>query len=348
MEILHNFSLLIWNTINSFTAHLKISVLDLLIILTFLFYAHEGYTLGFSLAAIDLVSFIFSFILALRFYNSIAKLLTIFFTLPIGFANAISFFLIAFFSEVLLSLLSHWLLKLLPSLRQTSPVYRFYKKIDHILGILPGLLSAFIILSFILTVIVALPSSQFIKQQVSGSQLGSKLVANTSFFDSKLNDIFGGALNDTLSFMTIEPKSDELVNLHFTVSNGTIDTQAEQDMFAMVNTQRAQYGLAPLSFDESLALVARAHSQDMFKRGYFSHFTPEGLSPFDRMAKAGITFTSAGENLALAPSTELAMQGLMNSPGHRANILDPGYHKIGIGAVDGGIYGIMFTQDFTN
>jgi uncharacterized protein YkwD len=100
--------------------------------------------------------------------------------------------------------------------------------------------------------------------------------------------------------------------------------------------------------DMQLRKLARSHSLDMFQRGYFSHYTPDGLSPFDRMNAANIEYTYAGENLALAPSTDLAMQGLMNSPGHRANILNPNFNKIGIGAIDGGIYGIMFSQEFTN
>jgi uncharacterized protein YkwD len=119
-------------------------------------------------------------------------------------------------------------------------------------------------------------------------------------------------------------------------------------MFKMVNTERVQHGLAPVFFDAKLRAVARAHSDDMFKRGYFSHYTPEGLSPFDRMKNANIEFLSAGENLALAPTTELAMQGLMNSPGHRANILSPSFGKIGIGVIDGGIYGKMYSQEFTD
>ena len=155
-------------------------------------------------------------------------------------------------------------------------------------------------------------------------------------------------LNETLNFLTVEPKSDETIQLHYKLTNGTVDAKAEQQMFQLVNQQRVSAGLDPLIFDDSLRDVARAHSNDMFKRGYFSHYTPEGLSPFDRMQKAGINYQYAGENLALAPSTALAMQGLMNSPGHRANILSPNFHKVGIGVIDGGIYGEMYTQDFTN
>ncbi len=84
----------------------------------------------------------------------------------------------------------------------------------------------------------------------------------------------------------------------------------------------------------------------MLARGYFSHYTPEGLSPFDRMAKANIAFIAAGENLAFAPNVTLAMQGLMQSPGHRANILSKDFGRVGIGVLDAGIYGEMFVQEF--
>ena len=66
------------------------------------------------------------------------------------------------------------------------------------------------------------------------------------------------------------------------------------------------------------------------------------------MDRAGISYSIAGENLALAPSVVRAHDGLMNSSGHRRNILDPAFTKIGIGAIDGGVYGKMFTQIFTN
>ena len=94
--------------------------------------------------------------------------------------------------------------------------------------------------------------------------------------------------------------------------------------------------------------MARAHADDMFKRGYFAHDTPEGVDPFQRMQNAGIVFGLAGENLALAPTLEIAHTGLMNSPGHRANILRDGFRKIGIGVLDGGVYGKMFVQEFTD
>ncbi len=327
---------------------LGFNLLDVIIFAVIIFYLHEGYMLGFTLAFIDLSTFIISFILALKLYSAVGQVLVGVFDVPIGFANAGGFFLIAFLSELILSLLFRRAARYMPNISSENRIYQFFKKIDHFLGIFPGALSAFIILAFILSVIVSLPSSPLIKNLVTGSQVGSRMIANTHLFESKLNDIFGGALNESLNFITVRPESDEAVNLHFKTDKGTVSKEAEQQMFEMVNDERVEAGLELLVFDNSLRDVGRAHSRDMFERGYFSHYTPEKLSPFDRIERAGIKYLSAGENLALAPSTELAMQGLMNSPGHRRNILSPDYGKVGIGAIDGGIYGTMYTQVFSN
>jgi uncharacterized protein YkwD len=325
-----------------------ISPLDIIIILVVIFYAHEGYVLGFVIAFLDLVSFVVSFIVALKFYGVIAAFLANSFSLPLGFANAGGFFLTALITELVLSLLFRRGLHKLPNVSPSVTLYKIFKKIDHTLGLVPGAISAFIVLSFIFSVIVSLPSSPLIKNMVTKSIIGSRLIANASFFESKLNDVFGGALSETLNFLTVQPQSEERVKLNFKVTKGTVDSVAEQEMFRFVNTERARAGLHLLAFDNTLRDAARAHSKDMFERGYFSHYTPEGLSPFDRMDDFDIEYSFAGENLALAPSTDLAMQGLMNSPGHRRNILSPHFKKVGIGVIDGGIYGKMYSQEFTN
>lgn len=326
----------------------SLNVLDIIIVIVVFFYAYEGYILGFGLALLDLFSFVLSFVAALKFYSLLAKLITSTTTLAIGFANAGSFFLIALLAEICLTILFRKLLRFLPQMDHETRIYQVFKRINNILGLIPGAISAFIIIAFLLDIIVSLPSSVFLKDIVTSSSIGSKLVGNTSLFETRLNDVFGGALNETLNFMTVEPQSNEMVLLHFKVTNGTVDKHQEEEMFRMVNEERTKRNLQPVTFSINLTDVGRAHSQDMFARGYFSHYTPEGLTPFDRMIKAGIEFTYAGENLALAPSTDLAMQGLMNSPGHKANILNPNFHKIGIGVVNGGIYGLMYSQEFND
>ncbi|NLP36286.1 MAG: LysM peptidoglycan-binding domain-containing protein [Firmicutes bacterium] len=122
--------------------------------------------------------------------------------------------------------------------------------------------------------------------------------------------------------------------------------EAEQKMLDLVNAERSKAGLAPLKIDMELVRLARLKSQDMIDLNYFSHQSPTYGSPFDMMKAAGITYRLAGENLAGAPTVERAHTGLMNSSGHRANILNPNYTHIGIGAVSGGRYGMMFTQMF--
>ncbi|MFZ5815201.1 MAG: CAP domain-containing protein [Bacillota bacterium] len=123
-------------------------------------------------------------------------------------------------------------------------------------------------------------------------------------------------------------------------------TAAEQQMLNLVNQERAKNGLAPLKADLQLTQLARLKSQDMIKHNYFSHQSPTYGSPFDMMKRYGVSYRTAGENLAGNSSVTGAHTGLMNSPGHRANILSTKYTHVGIGIAQGGSYGMMFTQMF--
>jgi len=98
--------------------------------------------------------------------------------------------------------------------------------------------------------------------------------------------------------------------------------------------------------DMELVKLARMKSKDMTDNNYFAHNSPTYGSPFDMMKNYGIKYTYAGENLAGNQSVEAAHKSLMNSSGHRANILKAEYNYIGIGIVNGGPYGKMFTQLF--
>jgi uncharacterized protein YkwD len=146
--------------------------------------------------------------------------------------------------------------------------------------------------------------------------------------------------------LTVDPKSEKTVKLYFTVKDPKVRQDLEAAMLKLVNDERVKHGLQPVKADPEMAVVARLHSKDMFARGYFSHHTPEGKDPFDRMKQQGVKFVTAGENLALAQTLKLAHNGLMNSPGHRANILQPAFGRLGIGILDGGMYGLMVTQNF--
>jgi len=125
-------------------------------------------------------------------------------------------------------------------------------------------------------------------------------------------------------------------------------TAEEQQMVNLVNQERVKAGLQPLEVDMRLVKVARLKSQDMIDNNYFSHQSPTYGSPFDMMKSQGITYGYAGENIAGNQSVQAAHTSLMNSSGHRANILNSKFKHVGIGIVNGGPYGMMFTQEFTD
>ena len=121
----------------------------------------------------------------------------------------------------------------------------------------------------------------------------------------------------------------------------------EQQVLALVNEQRANYGLAPLSYSSELEAVAYAHSKDMAQNNYFSHTNLSGQSPFDRIKAAGISYRSAAENIAAGQKTpQEVVSAWMNSAGHRANILNSSVTKMGVGIYSGGSYGVYWTQLF--
>lgn len=129
-------------------------------------------------------------------------------------------------------------------------------------------------------------------------------------------------------------------------SPGSVNTSDEQAMLNLINKERAAAGLQPLTMDAALSQVARMKAEDMIRNNYFSHQSPTYGSPFDMMKSNGITYRYAGENLAGAPDVNTAHTNLMNSSGHRANILKSEYTKVGIGSASGGSYGKVFVQMF--
>lgn len=108
----------------------------------------------------------------------------------------------------------------------------------------------------------------------------------------------------------------------------------EQQVVDLVNKERAAAGLSALTVNSALAKVAETKAADLRDNNYFDHQSPKYGSPFDMMHQFGITYSSAGENIAKGQRTpDEVMKGWMNSPGHRANILNANYTQIGVGYV---------------
>ncbi len=118
----------------------------------------------------------------------------------------------------------------------------------------------------------------------------------------------------------------------------------EKEVVRLVNVERAKYGLGALTENWELSRIARYKSQDMHDVGYFSHTSPTYGSPFTMIKNFGLTYRSAGENIAYGYRTPSdVVTGWMNSPGHRANILNGSFKQIGVGYVADGNY---WTQMF--
>ncbi|NHM29340.1 CAP domain-containing protein [Neobacillus terrae] len=118
----------------------------------------------------------------------------------------------------------------------------------------------------------------------------------------------------------------------------------EQKVVDLTNQERAKNGLPALKVDLALSKMARDKSKDMQANHYFDHTSPTYGSPFDMMKKYGISYTSAGENIAMGQKTpEEVVNAWMNSEGHRRNILNSNFTNIGVGYVAKGNY---WTQEF--
>ena len=131
-----------------------------------------------------------------------------------------------------------------------------------------------------------------------------------------------------------------------TNTNQTSLNSNEQEVFNLINAQRAKNGLPALKIDNELQKVARIKAQDMVDNNYFSHNSPTYGSPFDMLKSFKISYKTAGENIAGNSSNSGAVNAWMNSSGHKANILNSNYNYTGIGVVTSPKYGKMYVQMF--
>ena len=132
------------------------------------------------------------------------------------------------------------------------------------------------------------------------------------------------------------------------VTSNNLSTQ-ELEVVRLVNIEREKAGLEPFTISNKLSEVARLKSKDMADNRYFSHTSPTYGSPFQMMKQFGISYRTAGENIAKGYlSAQSVVNGWMNSSGHRANILNPSFGTIGVGAYKTSNNTIYWTQMFTN
>lgn len=316
--------------------------IDVLLIAIVLLAMWAGWAKGFLYGITDLSVWLGSLLIGFFFYQNTGSLVQNLFptlgvwTLPLAFIITI------LVSRFLLGFILYRMVRRTP--RETHE-----GKFNRALGVVPGFITGCIYAAIAAALLLSIPMWNGVAKQARESKIANGLGVQVAWLDEKFSPIFGAAAKETMNRITVKPsESGETVNLHYTVTDTETRADLEAQMLVLVNRERTERGIPPVKADPEMTRVARAHSTDMFARGYFSHYTPEKTDPFDRMKKAGVKFLTAGENLALGRTLKICHEGLMNSPGHKANILNPSFGRLGIGIMDGGVYGLMISQEFRN
>lgn len=321
---------------------LTFNAVDVALLLLVILSLLNGWRRGFILGVLDLLGWALVLIAGLRFYQPVARWLGARVDMWSDvWDRPIAFILVAAIVGIGVQVLGYAFLR-----RVSKDVHE--RPINQALGLIPGLVNGLITAALVAALSLALPFSESIHERARESALVNRLAVYAQRLETALHPVFAEAVAHTLNLLTVQPESHERVELPYKVPKSVPRPELEARMLDLVNQERAKAGLRPLAPDPELTPVARRHSADMFARGYFAHDTPEGRDPFDRIRESNVSFVAAGENLALAPTVMVAHNGLMNSPGHRRNILDPQFGRLGIGIMDGGMRGLMVTQNFRN
>ena len=317
------------------------NAVDLLIVAALVLAAATGIRSGFIATLFGLLTWVVAIPVALVLQGPLGSLLTRFFAAPI--ARTVAFVLVLLALESAFAVLGT--VAITPFVKRLQ-AHRVMGTADRVLGIFPSMVRTLVIAAVALATALVLPVGNDVRTAIDASRIGQVLVQQVAAAQPALGALAGGA-DDSAPLFVTRLGADETQTLD--LPDGLVltpDPDAEQEMLKLLNDERTSRGLAPLVLDPRLVPVARQHSLEMFGLKYFGHQSPVTGSPFDRLAAAKITYTRAGENLAYAHSVAVAHRGLMESPGHRENILRPEFTRVGIGVVTGGSYGRMFTQLF--
>lgn len=318
------------------------NILDIIVVLVVVSAAVTGFRRGFVLGVYEILLLVVGFIFAAVAYRPVAGQLDRVLDFQPAVLNIAAFILaillFQFIASMTIGSMMRWSRRSLGFVPGASIL-------DRAGGIVPGALHG-----VLLATLLILPIGYFATPDAARNALSESRLALPLYRESS-NVVLRGATSAGLEigdFVAVTPsRTDDGYVLPFKATAGLEVAETEEErMFQLVNQERMVAGLSPLEWDPELVPVARAHSTDMFENGYFSHASPTTGSPFDRLDAAGIGYIAAGENLALAPTVELAHEGLMDSPGHRANILEPSFGRMGIGAISAPGRGTMYTQLF--
>ena len=299
-----------------------------------------GLRRGFVMGLLDLVGIAAGLVVASLYYQDLIGPLTQF-GLNQASAAITAFVVLNLVALTLASVITGFIFQ--PLSRFPWPF--FLRWGDSILGLLPGALKGLALGAVIVLPLAFLQQPAGLSDAVRQSRFATPLVNLGLDVLYTAVDRYGINLAD-FAVITSQP-NDAISQLPFTVRTGLApDEAAEVEIVKLINQARTEEGLNPLAIDPALTAVSRAHSEEMFQRGYFGHTSPFTGTSGDRLNAAGVTYLLAGENLAYAPSAATAHARLMASPDHYANIMNPTYTRIGVGAIAAPNRGLMVTETF--
>lgn len=318
------------------------TLVDGLILVGLAFAVAAGWRGGFIATTYGLVTWVVALLGAIVLQAPLTELLLPLVPWPASIVRAVVFVVMVILLETIFSIGRRF---------AVTPVARALHRIaalaaaDRVLGVFPAVLRAALVIAVTLAAALVLPVGDGVRSSIEGSRLARALIAQVSVVQPLLGQLVGEGTGAPLIVTRLGADDRQTLDLPSGLALEA-DPEAERQLVALVNEERAAAGLVSLELDPRLVPVARAHSAEMFRLRYFSHTSPATGSPFDRLTTGGISYTRAGENLAYARSVATAHRGLMDSPGHRENILRPEFRRIGVGVMSAGPYGRMFTQLF--
>ncbi len=316
------------------------NLVDLVILAGVAISAYWGWHSGFLATVLALVTWLLGLVLAVAAHATAAAVLVALTGMAPPVARAISFVVILFVAEAAFALLARAALEpLLLHVRAD----RTTRLVDRAAGVVPGVGLALAFAAAAIAVLLSVVPET--REPIDRSRIGSALAAEVGALKPRLTQLLGSERESFEVLLVTRLSADERQSLDLPDDlRLSSDPDAERQMFELVNQERTSSGLKPVELDPRLVPVARAHAEEMFRLKYFGHVSPVTGTPFDRLARAGIRYQRSGENLAYAQSVAVAHRGLMESPGHRENILRPEFTHLGVGVVNAGLYGRMFVQ----
>ncbi len=322
---------------------MQLTWVDILFVGVFIYFAFKGWSQGILYLSASFIAFVASLFLALRYAGTVSVFLSDTFGLGNRWAGLLAYFLISFAAEAIIS-------ELMSRVLSKAPAQMAQGKTSQILGAFVSATSGLFLITLIIFILLLVPIRGTIKQDIRSSLIAPRILSLVEVYGGPLPGLLKDSAKSLTQFMTVEPNSKESLSLELNVTEKDlqIDDLTEEQMVTLVNKERTSIGVGTLTVSESVTEVARAYAKRMMLEKFFSHYDKQGHDVAFRLEQSDIRFQIAGENLAYAPDLTSAHDGLMHSEGHRRNILDNRFSKIGIGVIDAGIWGKMFVQVFTD